>query len=75
MLVASILFMLALPAMYAHQAEAASRPGLVGYVLLEIGNVLYLVYAGGRSSIRRTKGSGTAWPPFSWRWRCSQAST
>ncbi len=45
LLVASLLFLLALPAMYAHQSEAAGWLGLVGHVLLEVGMVLVLVYA------------------------------
>ena len=45
LLVASLLFMLALPAMYAHQSEAAGWLGLVGHVLLEVGMVIVIVYA------------------------------
>ncbi|WP_141727631.1 hypothetical protein [Thermogemmatispora onikobensis] len=45
LLVASLLVLLALPTMYAHQSEAAGWLGLVGYVLLEVGMVLVLVYA------------------------------
>jgi hypothetical protein len=45
LLVASILVMLALPGMYARQSEAAGWLGLVGYVLLEVGIVIVIVYA------------------------------
>lgn len=45
LLVASLLFLLALPTMYAHQSETAGWPGLVGHILLEVGMVLVLVYA------------------------------
>jgi hypothetical protein len=45
LLVASILIVLSLPAMYARQAEAAGWPGLVGHVLLEVGLLPIVVYA------------------------------
>jgi hypothetical protein len=45
LLVGSLLLMLALPGMYAHQAEAAGGLGLVGYVLLAVGNVLLIGFA------------------------------
>ena len=45
LLVGSILLMLALPGMYTRQSEAAGWLGLAGYVLLEVGNVLLIVYA------------------------------
>jgi uncharacterized membrane protein len=46
LLVGSILLMLALPGMYARQAEAAGWPGLLGHVLLEVGIVYVIVGAG-----------------------------
>lgn len=45
LLVGSLLLMLALPGMYARQAEAAGWLGLVGHVLLAVGNVLFLGFA------------------------------
>jgi len=45
LLVGSVLLMLALPGMYARQAEAAGRLGLVGHVLLAVGNVLFIGFA------------------------------
>src|SRR5262249_28116051 len=45
LLVGSILLMLALPGMYAHQSEAAGWLGLVGHVGLSVGNVLLLGFA------------------------------
>src|SRR5260221_10448219 len=45
LLIASVLIMLALPAMYARQSEAAGWLGLVGHVLLEVGIVIVIVYA------------------------------
>ena len=47
LLVASLLLLLAFPGMYARQAEAAGWLGLVGHVLLAVGNVFFLVYAAG----------------------------
>jgi len=44
-LVGSMLLMLALPAMYARQAEAAGWQGLVGHMLLAVGNVLLIGFA------------------------------
>jgi hypothetical protein len=46
LLVASILIMLTLPAMYVRQAEAAGWLGLMGYVLLQVGMFPIVVYAG-----------------------------
>jgi len=45
LLTGSILIILALPGMYARQAEAAGWLGLVGHVLLEVGMVPSVVYA------------------------------
>jgi len=45
LLVGSLLLMLALPGMYARQAEAAGWLGLLGYVLLAVGNVLLIGFA------------------------------
>jgi hypothetical protein len=44
-LMGSMLLMLALPGMYARQAEAAGWLGMVGHVLLAIGNVLLIGFA------------------------------
>jgi hypothetical protein len=46
-LVGALLLMLALPGMYARQAEAAGGLGLVGHVLLAVGNVLLIGFAAG----------------------------
>jgi hypothetical protein len=46
LLVSSILIMLALPGMYARQSETAGWLGLLGYVLLQVGMVPIVVYAG-----------------------------
>lgn len=45
LLVGAILLMLGWPGMYARQAEAAGWMGLVGHILLEVGNVLIIVAA------------------------------
>jgi hypothetical protein len=45
LLVGSMLLMLALPGMYARQAEAAGALGLVGHVLLAVGNVALIGFA------------------------------
>jgi len=45
LLLGALLLMLTLPGMYARQSQAAGWLGLGGHVLLEIGNVLLLVYA------------------------------
>jgi len=45
LLVGSMLLMLALPGMYAGQAEAAGWLGLVGHVLLAVGNVALIGFA------------------------------
>jgi len=45
LLVGSVLLMLALPGMYARQAEAAGGFGLVGHVLLAVGNVALIGFA------------------------------
>jgi hypothetical protein len=47
LLVTALLLMLALPGMYARQAEAADELGFVGHVLLAVGNVLLIGYAVG----------------------------
>jgi hypothetical protein len=44
-LVGSLLLLLSLPGMYARQAEAAGWLGLVGHVLLAVGNVLFIGFA------------------------------
>lgn len=44
--VAAILIMLALPGIYARQCEAAGWLRLVGHVLLEVGMLIIIVYAG-----------------------------
>ncbi len=64
LLVASILLMLALPAMYARQSEAAGWLGLVGYVLLEVGNVLLIVYAAEPLFTPQIKGLGESAAAF-----------
>jgi hypothetical protein len=46
-LVGALMLMLALPGMYARQAEAAGWLGLVGYVGLSVGNVLLIGFAAG----------------------------
>src|SRR5262249_8794780 len=46
-LVGALLLMLALPGMYARQAEAAGWLGLVGFVGLSVGNVLLIGFAAG----------------------------
>jgi hypothetical protein len=46
-LVGALLLLLALPGMYARQAEAAGWLGLVGYVGLSVGNVLFIGFAAG----------------------------
>jgi hypothetical protein len=45
MLISSVLVMLALPAMYARQANSAGAIGLGGHVLLEVGMTFLVVYA------------------------------
>jgi len=45
LLVGSMLLMLALPGMYARQAETAGGLGLVGHVLLAVGNVALIGFA------------------------------
>jgi hypothetical protein len=45
LLVGSMLLMLALPGMYAYQAESAGWLGLMGHVLLAVGNVLLIGFA------------------------------
>ena len=45
LLVGSMLLMLALPGMYAHQAEGAGALGLLGHVLLAVGNVALIGFA------------------------------
>jgi cell division protein FtsW (lipid II flippase) len=64
LLVASILFMLALPTMYSRQSEAAGWLGLVGHVLLEVGNVLLIVYAAAPLFNPASKGLGESVAAF-----------
>ncbi len=45
LLISTILVMLALPAVYARQANAAGLLGLLAHILLEVGLVFLLVYA------------------------------
>jgi hypothetical protein len=45
LLTSSVLVMLALPAMYARQANSAGAIGLGGYILLEVGMTFLVIYA------------------------------
>lgn len=57
LLVASILIILALPGIYARQSEAAGWLGLLGHMLLEVGLVVIVLYAGAPLFYPETKGS------------------
>jgi hypothetical protein len=61
---------LALPACTARQAEAAGGLGLVGHVLLAVGNVLLIGFAVGPLFNPSIKGlmRRTVWPPQCWHW-------
>ncbi len=70
-LIASILIILSLPGMYARQSDAAGSLGLLGYVLLMVGMLPFVVYAAAPMFFPEIKGPtkanaggillGTAW--------------
>ena len=68
LLISTILVMLALPAVYARQANAAGLLGLLAHILLEVGLVFLLVYAAAPLLYRSLNEPPGDWPncPVSW---------